>query len=98
MEQVRDPLLDAPKLERQLQKALAAHHAALTAQLEGTLAQWQLLQQYTVAEMAWRELDMQVRGPANSVAYGVCCAQSSGCSCVNILCNCSCTAPSMQLP
>jgi hypothetical protein len=42
-------------------QALAAHYAALTKQLGTTHVQWDLLQQHAVAEMAWREMDMQVR-------------------------------------
>lgn len=55
-----DPLKQAPALERKVAKALALHHGALTAQIEAVTTQWALLQQQVVAEMSWRELDMQV--------------------------------------
>eukprot|EP00879_Flechtneria_rotunda_P030740 GHRR01033413.1.p1 GENE.GHRR01033413.1~~GHRR01033413.1.p1 ORF type:complete len:1070 (+),score=417.49 GHRR01033413.1:424-3210(+) len=54
-----DPLAQAPGLERQIARALVAHHATLTKQIEAALKQWQLLQQHAVAELVWRELDMQ---------------------------------------
>ncbi|WIA31719.1 hypothetical protein OEZ86_002595 [Tetradesmus obliquus] len=56
-----DPLKQAPALERKVAKALALHHGALTAQIEAVTTQWALLQQQVVAEMSWRELDMQAR-------------------------------------
>jgi hypothetical protein len=59
-EQKPDPLKEKPALERKVAKALAMHHGALTAQIEAVLAQWELLQQQVVADMSWRELDMQV--------------------------------------
>jgi hypothetical protein len=60
LEQKPDPLQEAPALERKVAKALALHHGALTSQIEAVVAQWELLQQQVVAEMSWRELDMQV--------------------------------------
>jgi hypothetical protein len=59
-EQRPDPLKEAPALKRKIEKALAMHHGALTAQIEAVMAAWELLQQQVVADMSWRELEMQV--------------------------------------
>jgi hypothetical protein len=59
-EQTPDPLKEAPALKRKIEKALAMHHGALTAQIEAVMAAWELLQQQVVADMSWRELEMQV--------------------------------------
>ncbi|WIA11591.1 hypothetical protein OEZ85_011696 [Tetradesmus obliquus] len=61
LEKKEDPLKQAPALERKVAKALAMHHGALTAQIEAVTTQWVLLQQQVVADMSWRELDMQAR-------------------------------------
>ncbi|KAF6257582.1 hypothetical protein COO60DRAFT_1219288 [Scenedesmus sp. NREL 46B-D3] len=61
MEERADPLKEAPALKRKIAKALSTHHGALTAQIEAVAEQWLLLQQQVVADMSWRELDMQAR-------------------------------------
>jgi hypothetical protein len=68
-EQKPDPLKEAPALQRQIDKALAMHHGALTAQIEAVMAAWELLQQQVAADMSWRELEMQV-GRGFGVAGG----------------------------
>lgn len=60
LEKKEDPFKQAPAVERKVAKALAMHHGALTAQIEAVTTQWVLLQQQVVADMSWRELDMQV--------------------------------------
>eukprot|EP00775_Hariotina_reticulata_P010125 gene10125-10283_t len=63
----KDPMAEAPALQKHLTKALTAHHAALTQQLDAAHAQWDLLQQHAAAEMVWRELDMQACAMAAAI-------------------------------